>query len=322
MTPAGDWLRAMASRVCSERTMERLVDPVLTDARIESQEAIARGRVWRSRWIRLAGFFALFKAAALYAYERTMRDWSDDTGQAFRRTVALSAAATVAGVLLILFPPGRRVPANLMPYLIPQALPLAIPVGLTIGLFCGLGGRLESFRLKGAVLVLALVCSAGSLAAMVWAVPAASQAYRVSVAEQVRRTNGGEITLTKGLAEMTLGELRQRIDSLAQAGRARQARLARFAFHLRWALPCSPFALALFALAVMPRRPHRSWILLASAFGTSLAYYLVLLAGDAAAREGTLPAAAGAWLPNLVFVVAATVLLAAAARRPSAPARA
>ncbi len=318
MTPAGDRLRAMASRVCNARTMERLIDPVLTDVHVEYQEAIARGRVWRSRWIRLAGYAVLFKAVALYAYERTVRDWSDDAGQAFRRMVALSAAAIVGVVLLILLPPGRSVPANMMPYLIPQALPLAIPVGLTVGVFCGLGGRLVSFRLKGAVLVLALACSAGSLAAMVWVVPAASQAFRMSIAKQPRGTNDTEVTLTKGLVEMTLGELRLRIDALAQAGRARQARVVRFAYHLRWGLPCAPFALALFALAVMPRRPVRYWILAASAGGALLTYYLVLLAGAVAAREGTLPSAAGAWLPNLVFVGASAALLVVAAKRPGA----
>lgn len=302
--------------------MERIVDPVLTDLHIESQEAIAQGRVWRGRWIRVAGYAALLEACALYAYGRTFRDWSDDAGRAFRRMAVLSAAAIVAAALLILVPPALSVPAYLMPYLVPQALPLAIPVGLTIGLFCGLGGRPVSFRLKGAVLVLALACSAGSLAAMVWAVPAAGQAFRVSVAEQLRRTNGAEVTLQKGLVEMTLGELRQRIDALTEAGRVRQTRTVRFAYHLRWGLPCAPFVLALFALAVLPRRPVRYWILAASAFGACLAYYFVLMAGDAAAREGALPAAAAAWLPNLVFVVAATVLLAAAAKRSGASARA
>lgn len=322
MTPPGDRLRAMASRVCSARTMERLIDPVLTDVQIEYQEAIARGRVWRSRWIRLAGCVALLEAVVLYGYERTVRGWSDDAGQAFRRMVALSAAAIVAVALVILLPPALSVPAYLVPYLVPQALPLAIPVGLTVGLFCGLGGRPVSYRLKGAVLLLALACSAGSLAAMAWAVPAASQAFRLSLEEQLRRTNAAEVTHTKGLTEMSLGELQRRIDSLTQAGRVRQVRIVRFAYHLRWGLPCAPFALALFALAALPRRRVRYWIFAASAFGTCLAYYFVLMAGDAAAREGTLPAAAGAWLPNLVFVVAATVLLAAAARRRSAPARA
>lgn len=322
MTAPGHRLRTIAARLFSDRTMEWLIDPVLTDVQIEYRSAIAHGRVWRSRWIRLAGYVAFFKALGLYGYERAMRDWSEDASRTLARTVRLSAAAIVAVVLLILLPPGRSVPAYLMPYLIPQALPLAIPVGLTVGLFCGLGGRDISVRLTAAVLALALACSAGSLAAMAWAVPAASQAFRVSVAERLHRPNDAEVMQTKGLVEMTLAELRQRIDALTQAGRARQARVVRFAYHLRWGLPCAPFVLALFALAVMPRRPVRYWILAASACGVCFSYYLVLLAGTIAAREGTLPVAAGAWLPNLVFVVASTALLAAAAKRPGASAQA
>lgn len=49
-------LRAMAARLCSARAMERLIDPALTDVQLEHRDAIAQGRPWRSRWIRLAGY--------------------------------------------------------------------------------------------------------------------------------------------------------------------------------------------------------------------------------------------------------------------------
>ena len=55
MTRPGWRLRGMAARIFDHKTMERVVDPLLADLQKEHAEAIRRGRVWKSRWIRLAG---------------------------------------------------------------------------------------------------------------------------------------------------------------------------------------------------------------------------------------------------------------------------
>jgi len=304
-----DRCRAIAARLCSARTMERLIDPALTDIQIEYRNAIAQGRVWRSRWIRMAGYVAFVKAIALYGYERTLRGWSADDSRAFARTLGLSTAAFLVTALLLISPPAvRGVPTNLLRYLIPQALPLAMPVGVALGVFCGLGGRVIPFRLKEAVLALALACSGGSLVTTMWILPAANQAFRVSVAGQL---SGKQVTLTTGPSEMPIGELRRRVDALAQSGRTRAARTTAFAYYMRGALPCAPFVLALFALSVMPRRPVRRWILAAAASGACLSYYLFLLAADFAARRTLLPVVAFVWLPNLVFAVVSAGLMVA-----------
>jgi hypothetical protein len=301
--------RAMAARVCSARTMERLIDPALTDIQVEYRNAIAQGRVWRSRWIRMAGYVAFVKVLALYGSERTVRDWSVDDGQAFARTLGLSIAAFTLTAVLLISPAVGGVPTNLVLYLIPQALPLAIPVGIALGTFCGLGGRVVSFRLKGASLALALACSAGSLASTIWFIPAANQGYRVSVAEHLRLPAGKQVTLTAGAIEMNMGDLRRTVDALAQSGRTREARKMAFGYYIRWALPCAPFVLALFALSVTPRRPVRRWILAAAACGACLSYYLFLLAADFAARRTLLPIVASVWLPNLVYAVVSSGLM-------------
>jgi lipopolysaccharide export LptBFGC system permease protein LptF len=296
--------------------MERLIDPALTDVQIEYRNAIAQGRVWRSRWIRIAGYFAFVKVIALYGYDRTVRDWSVDDGQTFARTLGLSAAAFVVTTLLLIAPAVRAVPTSFVPYLIPQALPIAIPVGVTLGIFCGLGSRVVTFRLKEAALALALTCSAGSLATTAWIVPAAGQSFRVFASEHLRFTAGKEPILTMGVSEMTLDQLRKTIDALTQSGRTRAARGATFVYYLRWALPCAPFVLALFALSVRPRRPVRRWILAAAACGACLSYYFLLLAADIAARQTFLPIVVSVWLPNLVFAVVSTTLM-VTAKRPS-----
>lgn len=302
-------LRAVAVRLCSARTMERLIDPALTDVQLEHWDAIAQGRPWRSRWIRVTGYFAVLRIIALCGYQRTVADWKGDDGRAFARAAGFGGAAFLVAALLLISPSAvRGVPANQLAYSFPQALPLAIPVGITLGVFCGLGGRVVPVRLKTAVLALALAASAGSLAATAWIIPAAGEASRASLSEHARLTKGKEVTLTLGPVEMTTDQLRRTIDSLKQSGRPREARKMAFVYSIRWALPCAPFVLALFALAVMPRGPVRRWVPAAAACGACFSYYCFLAAADIVTRQTLLPIAAFVWLPNLALVVAAFMM--------------
>ena len=61
MSLAGDRLRALAVRILDQRTMERVVDPLLADLELEYTEAIRHGRLWMSRWILILGHFAFLK---------------------------------------------------------------------------------------------------------------------------------------------------------------------------------------------------------------------------------------------------------------------
>ncbi len=56
MTPPGTRLRALAARLCTPMTMERLVDPAIADLQAEYEEAT--GSVWRRRWIWVRGHIA------------------------------------------------------------------------------------------------------------------------------------------------------------------------------------------------------------------------------------------------------------------------
>jgi hypothetical protein len=300
-----DRLRAMAARVCGATAMERLIDPALADVQLEYGDAVAEGRRWWSRWIRLAGYFAVLSIIALCQYEQTVAQWRGSEARVFARAVGCGAAGLLVTALLLISPPAiEGVPVSQLPYLLPQALPLAIPVGVTLGVFCGLGGAFASWRLKGATIALALAASAGSLTATAWMIPAAGQAF----VEHVRSRTGREVTVAKGVVEMTTSELRLTIDSLTQSGRTREARTIAFAYYLRWALPCAPLALAIFALAAIPRRPARRWIPMATACGACVSYYCLLAAADIVSRHSVLPIAAFVWLPNAAFVVASALL--------------
>ena len=58
MTP-GHRLRTIAAWLCSQRTMERLIDPIVADLQAEYGDEVRQGRVWRSRWIRVAACLVL-----------------------------------------------------------------------------------------------------------------------------------------------------------------------------------------------------------------------------------------------------------------------
>ena len=93
--------------------------------------------------------------------------------------------------------------ADLAVYLIPQALPLSIPVGLTFGILWALGRLSASRTALVLVLVLALGASLVSFVTLAWVMPNANQAFRTATA-------GGPVA--KGNNELTIGELRERID--------------------------------------------------------------------------------------------------------------
>ncbi len=318
MTGPGSLLRPMCARFCSSRTLERLIDPVLSDLQTEYLDARSRGEVWRSRWVRAAGYTALFRAVAMYGCEhalRTLSDSSADDRRSFQRMLGFLSVGIAAMMLLFVVPPLRHLPADLAVYVIPQALPLAIPLGVTFGILGGLVGDNVSNRLRGAALVLALACSAASFATMAWMIPVTSQAFRVAAAQRVHQSRGADVHLTKGAVEMTLSELGQKIDSLTHAGLARSARNLTLTYYTRFALPFASLALALFAVAITSRGPGRRWILAAAACGAFLAYYFLLAATNILGREGMLPVIVAAWLPNFVFVMASAVWLIAARER-------
>jgi hypothetical protein len=314
MTRPGDRLRAISARVFSAPTMERLIDPVLADLQSEYAEAILRGRPWRSRWVRLAGYVAFLKVIALHGCKRSirpLRDWTADDDQALGRTIKCAAASMVAVTLLLNLPLWLRVSSwmhasdvGLLAYSIPQTLLLATPVGFTLGIFCGLGGRAFSSRLAGPVLGAALACSIASFAMQIWIVPAANHALRLSIAER----DGMIGSLKPGPSQR---ELHQAIDLYSQAqsspGFRHLTSQLTFEYHMGWALSGATFALALFALSVVTRRSAGRLLLAGAAAGALVGYWCLLMFATVYAY-GTLPAIAAAWLPNVVFVILSTVL--------------
>jgi LPS export ABC transporter permease LptG/LPS export ABC transporter permease LptF len=106
--------------------------------------------------------------------------------------------------------------------------------------------------------------------------------------------------IAKGLREMSVPELRDRIESMRQAGASVHTEL--FELHKRYSIPaaCLVFGLIGLALGATNRRDAKlaSFVL---GVGVIFAYYLLLWFGQSLVRGQRIPSPMAAWLPNLVL---------------------
>ena len=185
----GTRLRALAARMCSEKTMARLIDPAIADLQIEYAQAIGAGRTWIAFGALLVGYMALAKVLVLCGLRGAKQahdNWDDDDRRNLRRVLWCSAVATLAFAFVVEMPALRNEPAISSParaglllvYLTPAALAGSIPIGILAGTALGLNGRSLSRRLLGCVLLAAIMTSAGAFANVGWVVPASNQLYR------------------------------------------------------------------------------------------------------------------------------------------------
>jgi hypothetical protein len=327
-----DRLRALAARLLDRRTLERVIDPLLADLHMEYEEANQRGCVWKRRWTLLTGHLVFLKTVVLSEMEHVMsllRDCSADDMTALRRTLSASIVAIALTTLILEMPPLLNVPFSTsnpktILYLLPQALVLALPMGFTAGIVYGMRGPLVSHRSRVAVLAVATILSFASLAMLAWIVPSANQEFRQVVFGHAAGNDGAVVM--KGVNELTLGELRERIGTYRRAGLVpRNGRILdsdlrelAYSYHLRWALSSATVILAMFALS-MAQRMVTGWVVGPGALGTLLIYYVLLWSGRAAVLQHSLPAVVGAWLPNALFALVCVGVTAATLRRVPPP---
>jgi hypothetical protein len=316
MTRPGDRLRALAARICSAGTMARLIDPVIADMQAEDAQARRDGRMWRSRWVRLAGYIALAKV--LVVCESSA---AGDTGPLVRAVVCSLGAVAVATAAFVAIPyynqrgfEGFELDRwQTVMFLLPQALAISIPVGVTIGIAVGLARRQMSMRLTTLVAALAFVCSAGSAVNLGWVVPNANQALRTAAFRKF-----SQIPPPKGDNELTFQELNRQIRQsgtfpVDSRGLDEFTRLE-VAYHMRWALAFATLVLALFAMSLVGWS-RRRWAIGIGVGAAIFGYYALLFIGRSYALNHDLAPPVAAWLANAFFVAMSGALMALGARR-------
>jgi hypothetical protein len=272
----GTRLRALAARVCSEKTMERLIDPVIADLHVEYATAIGMTR----RWLALVEGYVAFAKVSLWCgvlgLREARRNWSGEEQQGLLRDAGLAPNASIQ---------------RLMVYLLPSIMPLSIPVGLAIGAALGVQGRTRSRRLIAAVMLVALVLSAVAFVTIGWITPNSNQAYRQGII--------GARLVDRGDRELTLFELRRSLAARDQES----ARRASTEFHQRLSVAIAPVTFAAFGLVVAIRRRLRTLgalgIIILAAFGYDVAMW---------AGRVVLPAPFGPWMPPVALIITTLVL--------------
>ena len=222
---------------------------------------------------------------------RGTRRWAIEDREALSRALKFSAAASVMATLALAVPPVMNARLGLshhrmFVYLVPQAIVLAVPIGFTLGILLGLRGRTLSGRSTGTVLACAIFCSCACLATFAWILPSANQEFREAVFGQTHSA----VPVMKGLNELTLGELSERLRSSSRTGLIDwDPRVLAYTYHMRWAFSCATLVLALFALA-MARRIVARWAVALAAVCACFSYYVLMWFGRAGALQDALPA--------------------------------
>ncbi len=306
MTRPGDRLRRFAARWCCPETMARVIDPLIADLQREHGEAARRGRVWRSRVIRVAGWLAFFKVIAICAWsgELAPHRWTPDDRKALVRALVIASVLIVVVTALLVIPSAGNYPKMLLHpspkrflYLTPYPLVAGGVIGVTLGIVLGLGGRALSRRLVASAIGCALASSAVAFVDLGWVAPSASLAYRITVF--------GNTDPMPGIGEQSLGELRRHIEQFtldpALAHFGLLAALS-FDYHRRVALSVSPLVFTLFAL-VLAGCFRRRWVPGIVACLAIVVYGWLI--GMVTPWRMQWPVYAAAWLPNATIATLA-----------------
>ena len=300
MSGPGSWLRVFALLFFRPPTIERLVDPIISDLRIEY--AAARESSWRRRNVLLRAYVGFWKALAVHAALSLGRREGAGDQAVFRRAVAFSGLGFALVTVLLALPPlvngiqleaGKVRQLTLALTLIPQALPISIPIGVCIGIMSAIRARALTRRDVFLTLTLALTATCLVCAVIEWGLPWGNQTFRDMVISEV--TDGRVIHIEPGLNELGFSGLARRTDVAAVRH-----------YHLLWALSFAAVPLAMFTLAVAPRMRRtasRMFLILATVF----VYYAILWVSDSSLGQGT-PVLV-VWAPNVVFLGAGLMVV-------------
>jgi lipopolysaccharide export LptBFGC system permease protein LptF len=301
-------VRRLLARICSDETMARVVDPTLGDVRFEN------GRLtWR-------GCLALARALTIHVVASLpgalSRLWSDDEHALPRAVVAGTVTTLMLGALLILppvveIPAGDRLgPLRTIWLLAPQALGLTLPASLLVAIPVAFRRAARPRRVMVSGLALSIVCAVATIVVINWIMPEANQTWR----EEVSAHLGRPVHLERGPNELTLHELRERIEDLRLTpGGVRLARSLEHTYQMRLMLAMIAVPLGVLAVAIALSIRGRIMSVLAG-IGAMVAYVCILFPLEFAGlglmrRFEALPPAVVVWGPAVALVIVSSIAL-------------
>ena len=311
----GRRLQQWAKRVCSARTMEQLIDPVIADLQHEYARTKATRQMLGAGIVLLRGYCAFWIVLAVHVsamwLDRTIRGLRTLYEESFNGVVMPAVVAMVIVSVALIAVPAQRSNQQgllgiwLLVLLLPQSIPLSIPLSLFTGIVCGLRRRPVTKTVRRTVVILGLAGTLVSASTIVWVVPVANQAFRTAIARRV---------ILEGLAEMSSRELRNYAVALRDQGELAKAGDALFSFHARWALAGAALVFSVFGLGVTALRLGRIATVLV--VGTACVVYgsyfeelheLARPRLSLFSHEGV--ALMFAWLPNVLMLLTSLAFL-------------
>jgi hypothetical protein len=303
-------IRRILARICSADTMSRIVEPTLADMHHESD---------RRAWL---GYLALGRALALHATVSVpgavARTWNDD-GRALPRALWTCALVTLAlAVPLVAIPANAasRVSWYAVVLLLPQALALALPTSLLVAIPLAFRRTSNGRGVLARGLLLSVFCAAATLVLMIQVLPDANQAFRVEV---MKRIDARAVHVPRGPMEMTLHDLRERIqalrlltDRLTPEGLA-EVRQFEYTYQMKLALSAIALPLGVLAIAItIAARGRVRQVVMGTVL---LLIYIVGVFGvdgwatQLLRRSDAVSAGVLAWVPTMLIAALATVVL-------------
>jgi hypothetical protein len=291
----GAWLRRFAERTFDRGTNDRVILPALADLQHESSGS-EDGQLRRlARSVR--AYWGLWKTIGLCAIgdvalnrEQIASSLSGRTLGFFLIASAVLMLPNVAWMLSFGSTYGAGTALTAGAFLLPSNVLVALPVAFFFALAM-FPARVDvpSSRLIPSAVVGSVICGAVVLVLLMVVVPIANQAYRTHVfAAFQRNVTDGPHVLLKGLAEMTLPELKDHL-------------------HYHFAFVGTVFVLCLLGLALAGR-----WRSRLATFGVALAIlvlYGLCFGFGAGLNKYGYPVAYGTWTANGAFFVFALRLL-------------
>jgi hypothetical protein len=323
----GRTLHRLATRICSAKTREWLVDPILADLQKEYREAVQCGRVWRSRWILTVGYVGLLAAVALYLMDRLTdaRLKNKESDPVLRWVVLL--ILTTAGATIALIAAMKALPLHTdwemhrshVGYLIARSLPLAIAIGVPCALGWVCSATTLSRRSVASILGIVVLLSAISFTTSQWVVPKLSSPL-------------GKLISDRGIYGLFTGPGPERYFSSTREERRRMALASpypnhsvtlssRFVSYSSGSISIAPIVLGTFVLSICWRRRLTRTVSVLVGVGALAGYLLVMALSDDPSlfrlserivdTRRFNPIDYVIWLPNAVLAVLSIVMFAA-----------
>jgi hypothetical protein len=309
MTRPGDRVRRLATRVCTERTRRRLIDPALADLQSEFAAARRAGSAWRTWWALGAGYLSIAKVLTIAVcgdLRTEASTWEPAERAGALQGALLATAVTVVATALLI---GQALTGTgwtqLAIYLVPSTIAVTAPLGLALGTAWTLHGAARTRKLAVAAVMIATICSVGMFVNVGWLTPEANQAFRERAMPPDLR--GGR-ALPRGVNELTLPALRAEVARERIFGRPQRARFFSAVYYQRFANTLAPLPMIGVVLALAFRRRWNRLGLVTGTAGMCVAYFAVLMSIFYVGAVLGLPPIVIGWSATALCAVAAILI--------------